>query len=210
MLQEVSQEFLDSVCTNLSDLRLVLAEPRPDTKGVAVFAAHGLPDGIQVSAASIKRLAGDVADRSSLALTLTWNGQPFRLLSFHCIRPGSGNKLAIHRAEYDALAEWFREVPDEPALAIGDFNATPWSQRLRSMLGTAALPLRQDAFSIRPTWPAGPLLPLGVPIDLCVHNTQVRVSQSQVGPDIGSDHLPLYCAVSLNDEGPHSFRTPLQ
>ena len=195
-LQEVTPAFLESANTDLPGYRVLLAEPRPDTKGVAVFAAHDLPVGVRIQSSRIERLAGDVADRSSVALELAWDEQPLRLLSFHCIRPGAGNKLAIHRAEYDALVEWFRAVPNEPALAIGDFNATPWSQRVRTTLRATGLPRRQDALAVRPTWPSGPLLAVGLPIDLCVHNAHVRVSQSEVGPDIGSDHLPLYCLIS--------------
>ena len=145
---------------------------------------------------TVVRFAAAITDRPNVEVLLSWDGQPLRLLSFHCKRPSNSKDLAIQTAEYNALADWFQQRPEAPAVAVGDFNATPWSQRVRSFLSQASLPQMQTGFSLRPSWPSGSIGLMGIPIDLCVHNSFLQVVEGEVGPDIGSDHYPIYYQIS--------------
>lgn len=85
------------------------------------------------------------------------------------------------RAAHDAL----------PAVVAGDFNASPWSSAFAPL---QAQGLRR-ATGWLPTWHG---LLGGLPLDHIVASaTHWRVVQSQVGPDVGSDHWPVVAQLVL-------------
>lgn len=73
---------------------------------------------------------------------------------------------------------------DAPALALGDFNATPWS--------SAAPQLAAGGWrwfgGLQPTWPHAAW---GIPIDAVWGHGAWQVADRAVGPSIGSDHRPV-------------------
>jgi endonuclease/exonuclease/phosphatase (EEP) superfamily protein YafD len=77
-----------------------------------------------------------------------------------------------------------------PALVIGDFNATPWSN--------AAPRLAQGGWrwfgGVQPTWPHSAW---GIPIDAVWGHGAWAVTGHEVGPPIGSDHRPLRVGLRL-------------
>lgn len=80
---------------------------------------------------------------------------------------------------------------EEDFLVLGDFNITPWSPDFERLPGRRAGDPRLDA-----TWPTGiPLL--GIPIDHIMLGPGVRLHRIEVGPNLGSDHLPLLATVSI-------------
>jgi len=187
--QEVTPEFAAALPVTFPQYALLDSEPRPDTRGIALLVNKNVSDELQVESTDITRnpVAGDrpfaeaVVSRSDVRL---------RLLGFHCVRPDNANQAA----EYEELAAWFRRSPTAYSLAFGDFNATPWSQTVRRFLARAEIPAVQTGFSFAPTWPAGPIGRLGVPIDLTAHSAGLQV-ETHVGPYINSDHYPFYSRV---------------
>jgi len=83
-----------------------------------------------------------------------------------------------------------------PAIVVGDLNATPWSNAF-SGLGHAGL-LR--ATGLKPTWPAIGLGWMGIPIDHVLVTPHWSVMERQIGPNIGSDHLPVMVRIGLISE----------
>jgi endonuclease/exonuclease/phosphatase (EEP) superfamily protein YafD len=79
---------------------------------------------------------------------------------------------------------------DAPALVVGDFNATPWSN--------AAPLLVQGGWrwfgGVQPTWPHSAW---GIPIDAVWGHGSWAVTGREVGPAIGSDHRPLRVGLRL-------------
>lgn len=75
-------------------------------------------------------------------------------------------------------------------LIVGDMNATPWSDRLR-VLSTTLVRLSP---SLGSTWFSS-LPVLGLPIDHAFVTSDLRAS-AEVGPGVGSDHLPLIISVA--------------
>ena len=195
-LQELTPALASELPAMFPAHEVLDSEPRIDSRGIALLARSKLPHGLRVHSTEIVRFAESVTDRPCAQVLLSWDGQPLRLLSFHCKRPSNSENLDIQAAEYQALADWFQRKPGTLAVALGDFNATPWSRRVRSFLNQAGLPQEQTGLSLRPSWPAGPIGLLGIPIDLCVHNSFVQVAEGEVGPDIGSDHYPIYCRIA--------------
>ena len=99
------------------------------------------------------------------------------------IHPKPPLDLTRHRTRNQTLAT-LRPSGDAPALVVGDFNATPWSN--------AAPLLVQGGWrwfgGVQPTWPHGAW---GIPIDAVWGHGSWAVTEHEVGPPIGSDHRPL-------------------
>jgi endonuclease/exonuclease/phosphatase (EEP) superfamily protein YafD len=77
-----------------------------------------------------------------------------------------------------------------PFIVAGDFNSTPWGRAYASVPGVRAGDPRFEG-----TFPAV-LGPLGLPIDHIRFGGLV-LTDYRVGPDIGSDHLPLFATFAL-------------
>jgi endonuclease/exonuclease/phosphatase (EEP) superfamily protein YafD len=74
-----------------------------------------------------------------------------------------------------------------PTVLAGDLNATPWSS---AFSGLAQLGLRR-ASGFTATWPAVLQGVLGPPNDQALVTQHWAVVARQVGPLLGSDHLPV-------------------
>lgn len=73
----------------------------------------------------------------------------------------------------------------QPTLVVGDFNATPWSSAMPTDTLYRVLPLT-------PTW-------LHVlPIDLMLGTGHWKVVKTGRGPDVGSDHRPVWASLTLD------------
>jgi endonuclease/exonuclease/phosphatase (EEP) superfamily protein YafD len=86
-----------------------------------------------------------------------------------------------------------------PALMAGDFNASPWSSAMRQP-GAAGM---RRATGLTPTWPAA--LP-AIPIDQILVSGHWRVVESGVGPQVGSDHRPVFVRLALDAPGADRIR----
>ncbi len=122
-----------------------------------------------------------------LATLDTPSGQA-RLIAVHPMPP-----LAPHwRRERDLLLELAaRDSEAVPTLVVGDLNATPWSTAL---LSPRMRNLRRTS-GFAPTWrPFGGGF-FGLPLDHVLASPHWRRVDTQRGPDIGSDHLPIRVAL---------------
>jgi endonuclease/exonuclease/phosphatase (EEP) superfamily protein YafD len=79
-----------------------------------------------------------------------------------------------------------------PVIAAGDFNATPWSYPFQDF----AAATRLHAGAIHPSWPSL-FGAFGIPIDHVLASENVGIERSWVGPDLGSDHLPIMVQLRL-------------
>ena len=85
-----------------------------------------------------------------------------------------------------------------PVIVIGDFNATPWSSAFRTFEGDTGLVNSQRGYGLSATWPTSLPITL-VPLDHMMHSDSLTTITRVVGPDLGSDHMPLTVEVSLAD-----------
>lgn len=91
------------------------------------------------------------------------------------------------------VAKYARE---KPTVLIGDLNVTPWSPYFADLLRTANLQDARLGSASLKTWPAfAP--PLWIPIDHCLVNQDVAVHRFWTAPEMGSDHYPIQCRVSV-------------
>jgi endonuclease/exonuclease/phosphatase (EEP) superfamily protein YafD len=112
------------------------------------------------------------------------------IMGLHLSRPVTSLLVAIQRGAFAATIDVLRRYPDDAHIVLGDFNMTPWTRRYRDLLARANLIDSAVGRFPAPTWgPRGWLHIL--PIDHILHSRNVTVLERQVGPDLGSDHLPI-------------------
>jgi endonuclease/exonuclease/phosphatase (EEP) superfamily protein YafD len=112
------------------------------------------------------------------------------IIGAHVPSPVSPGRI-VHRdrllAEIGAVA---RVHHGEPVIVLGDLNSSPWAPGFRTMAARGDLVDSARGRGIWPTW--NTRLPVAqTPIDHILVGGPVTVLARAVGPDVGSDHLPV-------------------
>lgn len=84
-----------------------------------------------------------------------------------------------------------------PLLVIGDFNLTRFSRFYQELLQNTQLSNSEDGAGWQAGWPAELPSFMRVPIDHCWLSKNLKLINRELGPDFGSDHLPLFIEVGL-------------
>lgn len=108
----------------------------------------------------------------------------------HLTKPWYSALADTERAQLAAQWAWF----DGPVVAVGDFNAAPWSRAVRDLTAATGLaPVR---------WPPGtwPVIAgdWGVPIDLALTGNGARITSVRTfGAGTGSNHRGIVAGIAL-------------
>jgi endonuclease/exonuclease/phosphatase (EEP) superfamily protein YafD len=159
----------------------------PSRMGAAVFTKW------PVLAAESMPLAkeGAIAAR----VRIEWRGTPVTVLGVHLNWP-LGPRNSKFRNEELAGVVAFSKAQTEPLIVAGDFNLTPWSEYFSDALEASGLHDAARGFGLARTWPAQ-FAPLGIRIDHCFLSREWSSRRVEVGPPLGSDHLPVIADLSL-------------
>jgi endonuclease/exonuclease/phosphatase (EEP) superfamily protein YafD len=131
---------------------------------------------------------------NAIRAVLDLDGTSVEILAAHPPTPRS-NRLWEARNDYlGNLSTEALRPSGRPLILAGDLNVSPWSPFNRRLLSEAGL---SDA--ARSNWPSATRTPyefglptwLGTPIDRILVSPRIAVTSFRVGPDIGSDHLPV-------------------
>ncbi len=120
----------------------------------------------------------------------TRSGKRAFLVGNHLLKPWlvglSEAELARLGSQYDWLSG--------PTVAVGDYNAAPWSRPMRELLEQTGYRTLRRPF---PSWPAGAGW-FGIPIDhVLVHNGARVVQIRAFGAGMGSNHRGFYVDIAL-------------
>lgn len=144
----------------------------------------GLFSSVPFATASVERFPPQ--GPPSIVATAVVGGERVGLVLTHVHTPFAGR---IHTRQLEALGE-ARANWEHRLVMCGDFNAVPWSHSFRSLESAAGLESIHDGFGFGGTWPAGvPVLRLA--LDNCLLSDDLVLEARRVGPNVGSDHLPL-------------------
>ncbi|MGB3640084.1 MAG: endonuclease/exonuclease/phosphatase family protein [Rivularia sp. (in: cyanobacteria)] len=199
-LLEVTPQSLIQLRKGLTNYRLVAAQPKYTSHGIAWFVPQQQTKPIELKRFRFISLPND-NDRPLLKAGISYSGREIILLCFHVISPRNAKTVAYQEIEFDALASWSQKTLQngkQDLIVIGDFNSTPWYGLFRKLVNQSGLINSQRGFGIQTTWHS--LLPpaLRIPIDNCLHSKSVTTIKRFIGNDIGSDHLPLFVELKLN------------
>lgn len=122
--------------------------------------------------------------------TFVFGNRKIILIVSHPPAPTSTARWTLRNNEFARLDDDVA-ASAMPVIIIGDFNSTPWSSYFQQLIRLGKLHDSEAGFGIQPSWSTLMPLPL-VPIDHCVYTNEFVTTSRQVGPTIGSDHLPLF------------------
>ncbi|MFB8791259.1 MAG: endonuclease/exonuclease/phosphatase family protein [Potamolinea sp.] len=194
LLQEVTAKWLAKLESDITKYRVVKSLPLEDSLGVAMLVPVTPSQSIEILATQIINLPS-YSNRPLIETTVKLGTLKLAILSFSVIRPRNTDTSAFQIVEFDAVSDWSHRQQKENAsevVVIGDFNSTSWSARFRSLLHKSELRNSQRGFGFQPTWPSSLPSWLMIAIDHCLHSKSLRTINRATGPNIGSDHLPLF------------------
>lgn len=169
----VLQEVTPAAAAQLSTWSEYVAKamtPQEDGFGMAVF-----------SRSEAAHVSWGISYGAQYAVVKTQRGDvPFTFFGIH---PPPPAKPSWHMLRNSLLEHLVEEAEVGSSIVAGDFNATPWS---------AAMPRHTlfRATSLMPTWLAV------LPIDQVMATRDWSVLSAGRGPDIGSDHRPIWARLA--------------
>jgi endonuclease/exonuclease/phosphatase (EEP) superfamily protein YafD len=120
------------------------------------------------------------------------DGEPLTVIGAHPVPPVGGRE-ALLRDEYlrqlgEAAA---REGRQADVILLGDLNTTPWSGGFRELLATGGFLDSGRRRGFQSTWMRRhPLFSL--PLDHILHSPGLETIDRGIGPELGSDHRPVW------------------
>jgi endonuclease/exonuclease/phosphatase (EEP) superfamily protein YafD len=187
MLLEVNDRWMVAMQPLRTNYSQVLAEPREDNFGIALFSRLPLTN------SEVLELGH--SEVPSIATTISVGGQEIFLLGTHPLPPGSAAYARRRNDQLQGIAALVRR--HGPAVVVlGDLNCTPWSPYFSDLLRDGGLKTASPQRGLFGSWPAW--LPFGrIPLDHGLVSPNLRVIEKRLGPPVGSDHLPLMVELQL-------------
>ncbi|MBC8097513.1 MAG: endonuclease/exonuclease/phosphatase family protein [Akkermansiaceae bacterium] len=181
LLMEVNQRWMDALSSLSNRYPEIIAEARSDNFGIAMLN--------RVAATNSAVIYLGEAEVPSIRTTLLINGQTVTLLGTHPLPPGSAEYASLRNDQLRQITAAVRES-SAPTILLGDLNATPWSPYFQELLRASGLRNTSQGRGLYGSWPAG--LPVGrIPLDHCLVSPSIHVVDKHLGPQVGSDHLPV-------------------
>ena len=187
LLMEVNERWMNALEPLRTNYSQIIADPREDNFGIALFSRLPLTNSAVVELGK--------AEVPSIVTAITVGGQNVFLLGTHPLPPGSAENSRLRN-------EQFREIAGRvcssktPAIVLGDLNSTPWSPYFADLLNDSGLKNTSQGRGLFGSWPTW--LPFArIALDHCLVSASIRVINKQLGPRVGSDHLPVVIDVEI-------------
>lgn len=161
---------------------------QPGTHGVMLLVRSGLDvTGVDVV----------VGRHPTVAVTVNVDGRALLIYSLHTVIPLYPGGTRIADAQIDVAAQ---TVVDHggPAVVVGDLNATRWSPVYRRLMDQVELRDAADGSGLTGTWPTRLWFTGRIGIDHVLVTPEVCSFNRRLGPDNGSDHLPIVIDLSAS------------
>ena len=181
LLEEVDAQWLEDIDELNAIYPYVVAQPRSDNFGIALFSKHAFSNSEIVYIGN--------ADVPSILARLDVGGRGVTVLGTHPLPPADKEYSMLRNEQLARLSE-FTEQYDSPFILMGDLNMTPWSPYFRKLCKETGLVNSSRGHGIVATWPTD-LWPLRIPIDHFLHTPDLIVLSKKKGATVGSDHFPL-------------------
>jgi endonuclease/exonuclease/phosphatase (EEP) superfamily protein YafD len=185
LLEEVTSHWAEEL--RVLDYPYRLAKVREDCFGIMLLSKFPLSHSqvVYVGSAGVPTLTTDVHLPT---------GDIF-LVGTHPVPPISTEYSRDRNSQLQALPKLVSEQK-KPVLLIGDLNTSPWSSHFSQLLSDSKLKNSMVSFGVQPSWPAQLGL-LRIPIDHVLHDPRILIHQRMMGPNVGSDHLPVIVDFSI-------------
>lgn len=135
--------------------------------------------------------AGEDALPRHLAADFAFAGRTIALVAIHPTNPLRLSRAHRIPGEFEAVAALCRAAPEDLILT-GDCNAAGWSRYLQDLERDAKL---SNDRRLRPSWPIWLPPPVRLPLDHIWVRGRISLQEAELGPRLGSDHLPLVAEI---------------
>ena len=158
--------------------------------GAAVFSRWPL-----LGAESVPLGKSNIAGAVAARVQLDWQGIPVTVLGVHLNWPLGPRNSGFRNEELGTVVA-LAKATQGPLIVAGDFNLTAWSEYFRGALDESGLHDAARGFGLDRSWPAQ-FAPVMMRIDHCLLSPHWRSVAADIGPSLGSDHLPLVTDLQL-------------
>lgn len=180
ILSELSEPYAKALSLALGDdYPYRELHPKNSPFGIGIVSQLPLRDAV---------LTDDSDGVRRLTVEVTAGDQSARIVAAHPMPPLAPE---WHRKRDQLLSTIVQQTGGMPTVVAGDLNATPWSTALLAAERTG---LRRTT-SLAPTWPRSGRGVIGIPIDHILATPHWQRGNSGRGPDIGSDHYPVFASL---------------
>lgn len=163
------------------------------------FRARNLPYGLAVwskypiSQPRFELLADQ--DLPSLRGQFQIGGKVLNMFTTHLTSPVR-EPVRVRDRQLQVLANYLNQHP-EIDLVLGDFNISMWSPAYAQFEKATGLNNCRKGFGVLSSWPSKLPEWARIPIDQCFSRQAYQIKKIQLGPNIGSDHMPLIIEMIL-------------
>ena len=131
-------------------------------------------------------------------LQVSGSQRPVAIYGIHPPPPVSDSLAEARNEKLEWLARTVRGRPGEAAVVVGDFNLTPYSPYFATFSRESGLQAVQGRWLPQATWPVVlGMAWFGMPIDHSFVSPDLTVLAREIGPALGSDHLPVTLTLAL-------------
>lgn len=185
-LFEANNDF-DYVLDELKDVYPYQIKHLEDTPfGIALVSKHPIDYG------AVAFIPSEHFPHIEATLKLPGRGTPLALYAIHPPPPISGELAKARNAQLDHVARAVAKQAKATPIVVGDFNLTPWSPYFKRFLTVSGLRDARTPRRFDHTWPVTfNNAHLGLAIDHSLAHPSLRLVKRTIGPDLGSDHLPV-------------------
>ena len=189
VMQEVNQRWLSEIQELEAVYTYKHTIPRGDNFGIAIFS--------KIPFESIKVLNSGTFEIPTIEASLSISGHTITLIATHPLPPVSKEYYQSRNDQIINIAEMSRKNKG-PLIVVGDLNVSMWSINYKPLEFETGLRNARKGFGLLPTWPAQFKLPVFmIPIDHVLVSPHFVVNEIKIGPNIGSDHLPLIVRLGI-------------
>jgi endonuclease/exonuclease/phosphatase (EEP) superfamily protein YafD len=188
VLEEINYKWFKDLTPLTNSYPYVISKIREDNFGICLFSKHPFKDSIitNIGRASVP----------SIIATIDIDNQDLKVIATHPLPPATRLYAMGRNEQLEKLAG----VVDDlyPTLLIGDLNMTPWSYHFLKLIKDSELKDSTKGFGVQPTWPSQNIF-LRLPLDHCLHSSDISIIDRRIGSNVESDHYPLIVDFSIDN-----------
>ncbi|XOF34660.1 MAG: endonuclease/exonuclease/phosphatase family protein [Candidatus Electrothrix sp. YB6] len=190
VLEEISRQWQTDLARLSRSFPHAVVRPREDNFGIGLFSTFPL---VKHSIISPGRAA-----LPTILAVVRIEQRDVQLIATHPMPPLGPELSRLRNEQLDQLPQYVGS--SLPVILLGDLNTSPWSPHFKRLLQRTRLRNSMPGFGVQATWPdSNPFL--RIPLDHVLHSDHIVVRNREVGPDAGSDHLPVIVDFSFNLNG---------
>lgn len=191
ILIECSRQWEQAIIDGLGDRYPYNSEQTlPGWRGNQLFSKTPLRAALQVP-----EYAAVVDAKRLMTVETQWQGQSVYIAAVHPASPDSPEKLELRNEELEVVAHVAANVT-APIVFAGDFNCSSGSPYFTKLIEESGLTDSRYGFGWQGSWPSF-AWGMQIPIDHVLLSKHWQVIDRKIGPNLGSDHLPIVIELQL-------------